>query len=354
MTPAVPRWGIAPGAVPLVRGPGGIARGTIVVAAARGFNGDSGSPTGGRDGQSEMRGAGRRDADPQVQWFGAADAPQQQAPAANGGTNANRGGPGGKGAPNPFVRRDASQGGSQGAAATAPGRGGAAPSTPVPSDLNKSGRPGRSRACAAAAGGAPGETGDAPGAPADAGAQADSGDGTSPASPPDASPPDASPPAHRTHPGEVPGGAPRCPPGEGYRADLLHPGAAPDRLPELRRRVIRGAIPRGARRGRRRQLPVDVPPRHVRVDRGRVQRGSRQAEGWRLAVVRRVRVRFGRERGHGHDPGGRDRARVALPSSHPPRRSSGSARGRSRTTRGSGRSGSRSAGSPSRSPSATA
>ena len=139
MTPAVPRWGIAPGAVPLVRGPGGIARGTIVVAAARGFNGDSGSPTGGRDGQSEMRGAGRRDADPQVQWFGAADAPQQQAPAANGGTNANRGGPGGKGAPNPFVRRDASQGGSQGAAATAPGRGGAAPSTPVPSDLNKSG-----------------------------------------------------------------------------------------------------------------------------------------------------------------------------------------------------------------------
>ena len=128
MTPAVPRWGIAPGAVPLVRGPGGIARGTIVVAAARGFNGDSGSPTGGRDGQSEMRGAGRRDADPQVQWFGAADAPQQQAPAANGGTNANRGGPGGKGAPNPFVRRDASQGGSQGAAATAPGRGGAAPS----------------------------------------------------------------------------------------------------------------------------------------------------------------------------------------------------------------------------------
>ena len=139
MTPAVPRWGIAPGAVPLVRGPGGIARGTIVVAAARGFNGDSGSPTGGRDGQSEMRGAGRRDADPQVQWFGAADAPQQQAPAANGGTNANRGGPGGKGAPNPFVRRDPSQGGSQGAAATAPGRGGAAPSTPVPSDLNKSG-----------------------------------------------------------------------------------------------------------------------------------------------------------------------------------------------------------------------
>ena len=96
--------------------------------------------------------------------------------------------------------------------------------------------------------------------------------------------------------------APRCPPGEGYRADLLHPGAAPDRLPELRRRVIRGAIPRGARRGRRRQLPVDVPPRHVRVDRGRVQRGSRQAEGWRLAVVRRVRVRFGRERGHGHEP----------------------------------------------------
>ena len=139
MTPAVPRWGIAPGAVPLVRGPGGIARGTIVVAAARGFNGDSGSPTGGRDGQSETRGAGRRDADPQVQWFGAADAPQQQAPAANGGTNANRGGPGGKGAPNPFVRRDPSQGGSQGAAATAPGRGGAAPSTPVPSDLNKQG-----------------------------------------------------------------------------------------------------------------------------------------------------------------------------------------------------------------------
>ena len=144
MTPAVPRWGIAPGAVPLVRGPGGIARGTIVVAAARGFNGDSGSPTGGRDGQSEMRGAGRRDADPQVQWFGAADAPQQQAPAANGGTNANRGGPGGKGAPNPFVRRDASQGGSQGAAATAPGRGGAAPSTPVPSDLNKQGGQGAS------------------------------------------------------------------------------------------------------------------------------------------------------------------------------------------------------------------
>ncbi len=132
--PVVSIGGIAPGAVPGVRGPWRVARGEIA-AAARGFNAegpDGDGRTGAQRGASETRGAGRRDADPQVQWFGAADAPARaRAPAANVGAGApapNRGGPGGTGAPNPFVRRDQ---------ANDPGRIGANPRSPVPSDPNE-------------------------------------------------------------------------------------------------------------------------------------------------------------------------------------------------------------------------
>ena len=134
--PVVSIGGIAPGAVPGVRGPWRVARGEIA-AAARGFNAegpDGDGRTGAQRGASETRGAGRRDADPQVQWFGAADAPARaRAPAANVGAGApapNRGGPGGTGAPNPFVRRDQ---------ANDPGRSGANPRSPVPSDPNEPG-----------------------------------------------------------------------------------------------------------------------------------------------------------------------------------------------------------------------
>ena len=281
-------------------GPWRVARGEIA-AAARGFNAegpDGDGRTGAQRGASETRGAGRRDADPRCSGSEPRTRPRERGHPPRTSARAprapNRGGPGGTGAPNPFVRRGPSK---------RPGAERGEPAIARPVGSERTGRrPGEPRGPAAPAEAAP---------EADDAAAAAAGD-EDPAPPPPQTPPQTPPPPPpQTRTPPTPDRSPIALRDvllrEGHRAHVLHPRAAPHRVPHVRGRIHRGAIAGGARRRRRLRLSVDVPPRDVRVDRGSVHRGrapvvrrravERRRE--RREVVRGVRRRIGRDVGTG-------------------------------------------------------